>query len=198
MGPRLLVCCCSSGPCHFWFGGSSLWPSCSGLPCCRPALLSRPCCQPFGSLSAATAWSPCFSSWLVVNYPPFSLFHARTGGFSHLSPLFQRAYYPHHGLCLSCLWFFNSLFGVAGPWAPSSFPPLPSFALLADGSWSILPVAETLGPFIQELNSLISVLHCDNHRLSLAAVRRIYWLSASPSLVCSAGVPCPRFFRIWS
>ena len=92
---------------------------------------------------------------------------------------------------------FSTLrFGVAGPWASSSFPPLPSFALLADGSWSILPVAETLGPFIQELNSLISVLHCDNHRLSLAAVRRIYWLSASPSLVCSAGVPCPRFFRI--
>ena len=72
---------------------------------------------------------------------------------------------------------------MAGPWAPSSFPPLPSFALLADGSWSILPVAETLGPFIQELNSLISVLHRDRHHLSLAAVRRIYWLSASQSLV---------------
>ena len=79
--------------------------------------------------------------------------------------------------------FSAQRFGVAGSLDLSSFPSLPSYALLADGSWSIFPVAERLGPFIQELHSLTFVLQRDRLRLSQAAVRRVYWLSASQSLV---------------
>ena len=77
----------------------------------------------------------------------------------------------------SHLYDFSLLRGLPAAALP---PPEPSFALLADGSWSVLSVPENCSV---ELNLIITVLTRDRSRLTAAAIRVVYWTTASWSLL---------------
>ena len=68
---------------------------------------------------------------------------------------------------------FSLLCGLPADALP---PPEPSFALLADGSWSVLSVPESCSV---ELNLIISVLTRDHACLTAAAICVVYWTTTS-------------------
>ena len=68
---------------------------------------------------------------------------------------------------------FSFLCGVPATVLP---PPLSSFALLANGTWSVLSVPENCSV---ELNLILSVLTCVRVSLTTAAIRDMYWTTTS-------------------
>ena len=82
---------------------------------------------------------------------------------------------------------FSLLRGVPAAVLP---PPLPSFALLANGTWSVLSVPENCSV---ELNLVLSVLTRDRVHLTAEAICIVYWTTTSwpvlQLLRCGAASP---------